>query len=308
MKKIEGIFAAMMTPLNHQGEPDLNVLREMTEFMIEGGVTGLFPVSNVGGMIHMSQPEKAAVVKAVAEQARGRVPVYAGANASDTRGAVMLAQCYRELGADGCVLSAPYYFPYPQTVILQGLQSAVRHMPLPVVLYNIPKYAGEIQLDSLRVLMQEDNVVGIKDSSGSIAGLLRLLALREELRPEFAVFVGWEEMLLSALELGAQGCMTASSGIFPEIMAAIAEETRAGRLERARRLQQIIAEATDVFGKVFFPLGYQWAMEARGFAMGAYPVRFHEEMYAALKLEITQAVHRALKAFHQEMRPQEMRP
>lgn len=301
MKKIEGIFAAMMTPLNRQGEPELKVLREMTEFMIEGGVTGLFPVSNVGGMIHMSQDEKADVVKTVAEQAHGRVPVYVGANASDTRGAVKLAHCYRDLGADGCVLSAPYYFPYPQTVILQGLQNAVRHIPLPVVLYNIPKYAGEIQLNSLCLLMQESNIVGIKDSSGSIAELLRLLSLRDELRQDFAVFVGWEEMLLSAVELGAQGCMTASSGIFPEIMRAIVEEARAGRLARARRLQRLIAEATEAFGKVFFPLGYQWAMEARGFSMGAYPVQFNETVYATQKAEITEAVHQALESFRQEM-------
>ena len=297
MKKLEGIFAAMMTPLNGRGEPELTTLREMTEFMIESGVTGLFPVSNVGGMIHMTRQEKVAVVKAVVDQTKGRVPVYAGANASDTRGAVELSRCYMESGADGCVLSAPYYFPYPQPVILQGLQNAVRQMPLPVVLYNIPKYAGEITLDSLRVLMREKNVVGVKDSSGSVAELLRLLALWDEVRHDFAVFVGWEEMLFSAIELGAQGCMTASSGIFPEIMRAIAEDTWAGRFERARRLQRIIAEATETFGKVFFPLGYQWAMEARGFSMGAYPVQFDEEVYAPVKAEIAGAVHRALDAF-----------
>ena len=77
MKKLEGIFAAMMTPLNGRGEPELTTLREMTEFMIESGVTGLFPVSNVGGMIHMTRQEKVAVVKAVVDQTKGRVPVYA---------------------------------------------------------------------------------------------------------------------------------------------------------------------------------------------------------------------------------------
>lgn len=298
MKELQGVFAAMLTPLTAQGEPEIGTLCEMTEFMIQGGVTGLFPVSNVGGMIHLTPEEKVRVVEAVVRQTRGRVPVFAGANSSSTHGAVALGRRYAEAGADGCVLSAPYYFPYPQRVILEGLQCAVRQIPLPVTLYNIPKYAGAIELDSFRALMQEKNVVAVKDSSGSVAELLRLLTMRDEVRSDFSVLVGWEEMLVTALDAGAQGCMTGSCCVFPEIMRAIYEDVRAGRMDRARRLQRIIAQATDAFAKVFFPLGFQWAMEARGFCLGPYPVRFDESVYAAERAQIEAAVHAALDAYH----------
>ena len=296
---LQGIFVAMMTPLDSNGKPDLKTLQAMTEFMIVQGVDGLFPVSNVGGMIHLREDEKADVVRATLAQARGRVPVFAGASASDTRGAAALAAGYAALGADGCVLSAPYYFPYPQQVILEGMQNTVRRCPLPVILYNIPRYAGEITPESVGDLMREPNVVGIKDSSGSVANLLRLLALRDEKRREdFAVFVGWEEMLLSALQLGGQGCMTASAGIFPEILHAICDAARDGRQRRALALQSLIAQATGVFNRVFFPLGFEWAMEARGFAMGPYSVSFAESAYQAEKADIGRAVRRTLSAFH----------
>ncbi len=295
---IQGVFAAMMTPLDSTGAPNLETLRAITEFTIANGAGGLFPVSTVGGMIHLKETEKFDIVRTVIEQARGRVPVFAGASASDTRGALRLADRYAELGADGCVLTAPYYFPYPQDVILEGLRYVVRHSGLPVLLYNIPKYAGEITLDSMRSLIREPNAVGIKDSSGSIAYLLRLLALRDGSgRGDFSVFVGWEEMLLSALQLGGQGCMTASTGIFPEIMRAVWDAAAQGDGKRALALQTLIANATGVYNRLFFPLGYHWAMEARGFSMGPYPVFFDENRYEAEKEEIVRTVRQTLDAY-----------
>jgi 4-hydroxy-tetrahydrodipicolinate synthase len=300
---IQGVFVAMMTPLDSTGKPNLKTLQAITEFAIENGADGLFPVSTVGGMIHLKEAEKADVARAVITQARGRVPVFAGASASDTRGALALASCYAALGADGCVLTAPYYFPYPQNVILEGMRNVVRQCGLPVILYNIPKYAGEITLDSMSALIHEPNAVGIKDSSGSIAHLLRLLALRDGSgRDDFAVFVGWEEMLLSAVELGGQGCMTASTGIFPEIMKAIWVSAREGKTKRALALQTLVANATGVYNRVFFPLGYHWAMEARGFSMGPYPVFFDESRYQTEKEDIVRTVRQTLDAYQSLMK------
>ncbi len=292
-----GTFAAMMTPWTKEGELNVPAVQELTEFIIQQGGSGLFPVSNVGGMIHMRPEEKRRMVKAVVQQAKGRVPVFPGVSASSTRDAVALGEMCAELGADGCVLSAPYYFPYPQSVVLAGLTEAVRRIPLPVAIYNIPKYAGEITPNSFAALMQEKNVCAVKDSSGSVANLLQLMDMRDRLRPDFSLMVGWEEMLFSALELGAQGCMTASAGIFPEIMRDIYESFQAGRTGRALACQQLIARATPVFQQVFFPLGYQWAMEARGIPMGPYPVQFDEETLAEKRQAIFDMVQQTLADF-----------
>lgn len=291
---IAGTFAAMMTPWTASGELNLPAVRELTEFIIDKGACGLFPVSNVGGMIHMRPEEKRLMVQTVVDQARGRVPVFPGVSASSTRDAIALGQMCAELKADGCVLSAPYYFPYPQSVVLDGLKAAVSGIPLPVAIYNIPKYAGEITPDSFETLMQLPNVCAVKDSSGSIANLLQLSAMRDRLRPDFSLLVGWEEMLLSALTLGAQGCMTASAGIFPEIMRDLYESVRRGDMAHALACQRLIGKATPVFQQVFFPLGYQWAMEARGIPMGLYAVTCDEAALAPQREAITQAVRSTL--------------
>lgn len=287
----------MMTPWTREGELNIPAVQELTEFIIEKGACGLFPVSNVGGMIHMRPEEKRQMVQAVVQQARGRVPVFPGVSASSTRDAIALGQMCAELKADGCVLSVPYYFPYPQDVVLEGLKAAVKGVPLPVAIYNIPKYAGEITPSSFETLMQLPNVCAVKDSSGSIANLLQLHAMRNRLRPDFSLLVGWEEMLLSALGLGAQGCMTASAGIFPEIMRDIYESFRQDKKERALACQQLIAAATPAFQQVFFPLGYQWAMEARGIPMGPYPVSCDEKVLLPKREAIDAIVKKTLSDY-----------
>ncbi|MEG1662269.1 MAG: dihydrodipicolinate synthase family protein, partial [Clostridiales bacterium] len=196
-----------------------------------------------------------------------------------------------------CILSAPFYFPYPQAVVLSGLMAVARQSSLPIVLYNIPKYAGEITLDSFRALMQERNIIGVKDSSGTMVNLLNLVSIRDEIRPDFSVLVGWEEMLYSALLAGGQGCMTASSGIFPEIMRDIFRAVQEKSYDYALRCQKLIAGATAVFGNLFFPLGYQWAMEARGIPMGAYPVSCDEAAFAPQRQAIENAVAETLAGY-----------
>lgn len=276
----KGIYAAMLTPLCPDGKVNTEEVRRLTEFLIEKGVHGLFPVSNVGGQIHLPLEEKCRFIEAVVEEAKGRAPVFLGISASNTKDAIQLGRYCESLGASGAVLSAPFYFPYPQEVVRDGLLTVAESLRLPIILYHIPLYANPIGPDTLRDLFRCQNIMGMKDSSGSIDHFLAVQAMAAEEKREFHLFVGWEEMLFSALELGADGCMTASAGIFPEIMRALFTETQKGNRERALQLQRLIARATGKMKKVFFPYGYQLAMEARGFDLGPYPVslrRSYEE-------------------------------
>jgi dihydrodipicolinate synthase/N-acetylneuraminate lyase len=143
---------------------------------------------------------------------------------------------------------------------------------LPVILYNIPKFTSPISPAAFGKLLEIENVTAMKDSSGSVTELLAFLEIAEK-KKGFNILVGWEEMLVSAAAVGAKGCMTASGGIFPEIMSAIMGAVQNGEWEKAARLQKIIAKATLEMKKVFFPYGYKLAMEARGFEMGGCRVK-----------------------------------
>jgi dihydrodipicolinate synthase/N-acetylneuraminate lyase len=268
----EGIYAAMLTPFDERGRVKEAVIREMVEFYIARGVQGIFPVSNVGEHIQMSEEEKRRFVDIVMDQAKGRVKITPGISSAGTDKAIELGQYCAAAGADGVVLSAPYYFKYPQELVESHLEKVAKSLDIPVILYNIPLFANPITKETLKNLIKIDNIVAIKDSSGSIPELLNLLNMTEEERRDFRILVGWEEMLLSSLVVGASGCMVASGGIFPEIMTGIYRSFKNNQLHKAVKLQKLIALATEQMKKVFFPYGYKLAMEARGFAMGEYSV------------------------------------
>jgi dihydrodipicolinate synthase/N-acetylneuraminate lyase len=272
MFKPDGVYAAMMTPFDQQGNINEKTIGAMVEFFIEKGVNGIFPVSNVGEFIHIPEEQKRRFVDVVIARAGGRVKITPGISSPNPRQSIEFGKYCLQAGADAVVVSAPYYFKYPPEMVESFLKSVATNLDLPVILYNIPLFANEISTDLLRNLLEIDNIVGIKESSGSQANLLNVLNLAAGLRRDFRVMVGWEEMFLSALTAGASGCMVASGGILPELMTGIARHFQAGELQQAARLQGLVARATEQMKKLFFPYGYKLGMQARGFDLGPFRI------------------------------------
>lgn len=293
----EGIYAAMLTPFDECGKVKELVIREMVEFYITRGVQGIFPVSNVGEHIQMSEEEKRCFVDIVIDQAKGRVRITPGISSAGTDKAIEMGRYCAAAGADGVVISAPYYFKYPQELVRSHLAKVAKSLDIPVILYNIPSFANQITKETLKSLIEIDNIVAIKDSSGSIAELLNLLNMIEAERSDFRIMVGWEEMLLSSLVVGASGCMVASGGIFPEVMAEIYRCFKNNQLHNAVKLQKLIALATEQMKKVFFPYGYKLAMGARGFDMGEYSVKMEYEIANEYKESIYSIVKYVLSEY-----------
>ena len=295
----EGIYAAMLTPFDEQGRVNELVVRDMVEFYIAKGVQGIFPVSNVGEQIQLAEEEKRRYIDIVINQAAGRVKITPGISNAGTNKAIELGQYCALEGADAVVLSAPYYFKYPEELVESHLAKVAKSLDIPVILYNIPMFANPITKETLRSLIKIDNIVAIKDSSGSIPELLNLLNMIETERSDFRIMVGWEEMLLSSLIVGASGCMVASGGIFPEIMTEIYKCFKNNQLLKAAKLQKLIALATEEMKKVFFPYGYKLAMEARGFNMGKYSVEMEHGTLNENKDSINSIVKYVLKKYEE---------
>jgi dihydrodipicolinate synthase/N-acetylneuraminate lyase len=267
-----GIYAAMLTPFDNHGRVDFPTVVKMVDFFIEKGVDGVFPVSNVGEFIQISEDDKRQFVDAVIATARGRIKVTPGISSPNPRQSIEFGKYCLRAGADAVVVSAPYYFKYPPEMVESFLSSVAKGLDLPVILYNIPSYAHEIAIDSLRRLLEIETIVALKESSGSLANVQNVLNLVDGLKRDFRVMVGWEEMLLAALTVGAHGCMVASGGILPELMTAILRLYRASQLEPAARIQRLVAKATEEMRKIFFPYGYKLGMQARGFDMGPFAI------------------------------------
>jgi dihydrodipicolinate synthase/N-acetylneuraminate lyase len=264
----EGVYVAMLTPFDRNGGINEKEMRRMVDFNIECGVDGLFPVSTVGEFIHLSPNEKVRLMEVVAFQAGGRVRVTPGVGSTNPWHSIELALKAKELGCDGVVVAPPYFFPLSQDMVEKYFEEIVDAVDLPVILYNIPLFTQPLSYEVVQRLCGRSNVVGMKDSSGSMVDMMHFMDVARQAGAEMAFLTGREETLLACLMMGARGCMAATPGILPEIMVCIYEAWKRGDLEKAGALQRSILPLVRAMFSVPFPLGFKAALEVRGFRMG----------------------------------------
>ena len=237
MYKPEGVYVAMLTPFHDDGLINEDELRRIVDFQIEAGVDGLFPVSSVGEYIHMRREEKVRMTAIVMEQNAGRVSVAAGVGSSHPAESIALAKKAKELGCDGVVVAPPYYFPQSQENIEKYFETIADAVDIPNILYNIPLFTQPLSYDLVKRLSRGKNIVGMKDSRGSMVDFLHFMDKIKIAGEDMPVLTGREEMLFTCLAMGGKGCITATADILPEIMVAIYDTWKIGDYDRARELQ-----------------------------------------------------------------------
>jgi 4-hydroxy-tetrahydrodipicolinate synthase len=268
MFKPEGVYVAMLTPFTEDGSINEAEMRRIIEFQIESGVHGLFPISSVGEFIHMSQQEKVRLMGVVVDQSRGRVRVIPGVGSTNPADSIYLAKKAKEIGCDGVVIAPPYFYPLSQEMIEKYFETIADAVDLPITLYNIPLFTQPLSYDVVKRLSRRRNIVAMKDSSGSMVDFLHFMDKIQLIGEDMNVLTGREETLLPCLMMGGKGCMTATSGILPEIMIGIYEEWKKGNYDQAKELQFSILLVIRAMFALPFPLGFKVALETRGFKMG----------------------------------------
>jgi dihydrodipicolinate synthase/N-acetylneuraminate lyase len=264
-----GVNAAMATPFTGDGCINEPVLRQWIDFMIDNGISGLFPISSVGEFFHLSLQDSYKLMDIVVEQAAGRVPVFPGTCSTATDTAIKMAKYAEKLGCPAVVGLAPHYVTYPQEIIRKHFEKLAGSVNISVIMYNIPAFTTPINLDTFEKLLNIRNIVAIKDSGGNMNYLIHMIDLaRQHGREDFAVFTGYDDMQYSALDVGAAGCISAACGAVPEISTQIYREYKAGNREKAFKLQQSLWPLLRTMSSIQFPVGYKLSLEARGFHMG----------------------------------------
>ena len=289
MYKPEGIYVAMLTPFTDQGTINEEVLRRMVEFLIESGVHGLFPVSSVGESIHLTREEKILMMEIIVDQNRNRVQVIPGASSSYPAESILLARKANELGCDGVVIAAPYFFHVSQESIQAYFETISDAVDIPIIIYNSPLFTQPLSYDLVKRLAKKDNIVAMKDSSGSMVDFLHFMDTTRISGGEINILTGREESLFPCLMVGGMGCMTATAGILPEIMIAIYKTWQAKNYDKARELQFTILSLVRAMFELPLPLGFKVAMEMRGFKMGPPKQPLYDALsdtYDSLKADI----------------------
>jgi len=257
----EGVFTALVTPFRN-GALDEEAFRALIEEQIEAGVHGLVPCGSTGESATLSHTEHRRVVEITVEAVRGRVPVIAGTGSNSTAEAIQITRHAKEAGADGALLISPYYNKPTQPGILAHYTQIAKETAFPLIVYNIPGRTGSnILPDTQAQLAQVEHIVGVKEASGDIVQMSKVIASTPE---DFCVLAGDDAITLPLLTLGGKGVISTSSNLVPHAMVGIYDAFRAGRLDEARHIHESLLPLFDLLFCETNPIPIKAAQALRG--------------------------------------------
>lgn len=268
--KLSGIFTPNLVPYDSKGEINEPELRRYIDWLIEKGVHGLYPNGSTGEFTRFTPEERRRIVAIIADQTKGRVPILAGAAEANVRETIKACEYYHGLGIRAVAIVAPFYYKLSPASVYAYFKEIGDNTPIDVTLYNIPMFASPIDVPTIQRLSEEcERIVAIKDSSGDIPNMIRMIQAVRPNRPEFSFLTGWDAALMPLLLSGADGGTNASSGVVPELTRKLYDMTMSGQLDEARRIQYDLLTLFDtMIYSAEFPEGFRAAVELRGFSMG----------------------------------------
>lgn len=274
--RLTGIFTPNLVPLDDNGQINEPELRRYVDWLIDRGVHGLYPNGSTGEFTRFTVEERRRIVRIVCEQADGRVPVLAGAAEANIRETIEACEIYHSYGARAVAIVSPFYYRLSPESVYTYFREIALNSPIDVTLYNIPMFASPIDVPTVRRLAEDcPRIIGIKDSSGDVANMLRMISVIRPIRPDFSFLSGWEAVLMPVLMMGVDGGTHATSGVVPELTRQLFDLSRAGAagdvaaLDKAHTLQLRLLELFDVMlYSADFPEGFRAGAELRGFNFG----------------------------------------
>ena len=232
--RLTGCGTALATPFTRGGALEERALRGFVDGQIDEGIDFLVPCGSTGEAATMSPAEHRRVVEITVEQARGRVPVVAGAGSNDTSKAIELSRAMKELGATHLLHVSPMYNKPPQRGIVAHFQAIAEAVDLPIVVYNVPGRTGSnIEAATSLELAKNERIVSVKEASGNLQQITDVIAGRPK---GFTVLSGDDELTLPILALGGDGLVSVVSNAVPKQMTELVRLGRAGKLDEAREL------------------------------------------------------------------------
>lgn len=268
---IKGIYVPNITPYHADGSLNECELRKIVSWLIDKGVSGIYPNGSLGEFIRLSFEERKDVIRIVADETAGRVPILAGAAEPNPELVLEMAQHCADLGCRAVSITGPYYFKPSQESIESYFRDLAERSPIDIVIYNIPNFATEISIPVLtRLALDCPRIIGTKDSSADMCRFLHIMNTIKSQRPDFSVLVGWEELLVPALMMGGDGGTLSTCGVAPEVIMSLYKDCQNGNWERAKDMQYKILELFQtMLTAANFPTGFRLGYEARGFNVGS---------------------------------------
>ena len=235
MIKLEGTYTAMVTPFK-DGKINEARLRDMVEFQINNGVSGLVPVGTTGESPTLSHEEHRKVIDYVIEAVNGRVQVIAGTGSNNTIEAISLTKHALEAGAHAALLITPYYNRPSQSGLINHYKAVADSCDLPLIIYNCPgRTAVNTTADTIVELASIPNIIGIKEASGNMDQICDIIIRTPE---DFTVLSGDDSMTIPMMSVGAKGVISVISNIVPLKMVKMTTAALEGRFKTAGEIHR----------------------------------------------------------------------
>src|SRR5947208_11579574 len=186
-QRLSGIFTPHVIPLDARGQINEDELRRYIDWLIERGVHGIYPNGSTGEFTRFTVEERRRIIKIICEQVAGRVPVLAGAAEANVNQTIAACELYHTYGARAVAIVSPFYYKLSPESVYAYFREIALNSPIDVTLYNIPMFASPIDVPTLRRLSELDRIIGIKDSSGDVAMMGRLISAVRPNRPDFTI-------------------------------------------------------------------------------------------------------------------------
>jgi 4-hydroxy-tetrahydrodipicolinate synthase len=230
----KGSIVAIVTPFNN-AKVDEKKLRDLVEFHIKNGTSGIVPCGTTGESATLSFIEHDRVIEITIEQVRKRIPVIAGTGSNSTEEAIMLTKHAAKAGADASLQVSPYYNRPTQKGLYEHFKAVAESVDIPIILYNIASRTGvNIEPETIAKLARDcKNIVGVKEASGNLDQMSRI----KQLCPQnFDLISGDDSLTLPILSIGGIGIISVVANIVPKDVAGLVAEFEKGNIKKAQEM------------------------------------------------------------------------
>lgn len=290
MFQAKGLITPVLTALTEDEKFNPEAYSEFIDMLIKAGVHGIFPLGTNGEFYAFNNEEKYEIIKTAVKAVNGRVPVYAGTGCVTTKETIEFSLKVKDLGVDCLSVISPYFVAVTQEDIYNHFSAVAKAVDMPMLLYNIPARTGNnIDFKTVKRLLEFDNIIGIKDSSGNFDNTLKYI---ENTNPRINVLAGSDSLILWTLMAGGTGAISGCSNVFPELMVSIYNYWAQGDIEKANEAQKKIRPFRNVMQMGNPNSVVKLAANLRGFKVG--PAR---RPYNCTDTKIVEALQEVFKQY-----------
>ncbi len=260
-----GAATALITPFNEDGV-NFEALGNIIDFQIENSIDALVICGTTGEAATMPDREHLSVIEYAVKRAAGRVPIIAGTGSNDTAHCVELSKESENLGADGLLITTPYYNKSTQKGLIMHYDKVLEKTNLPIILYNVPGRTGmSYAISTIKELAKDERIVGVKEASGNIEYATELA----KECPELDMYSGNDDMVVPLMSLGSKGVISVLSNVAPKETHEMCAKWFAGDIEGSRALQFKYLELIKALFCEVNPIPVKTAMNMMGFNAGS---------------------------------------